>query len=525
MAGCRSGLVVLTMAISAGNPAMHPSASGWQAQPESDGTRAAIQALLERRGPLPQDLTIMMHVEGRGYDDEPRSTLWANTTGRFLRHGGDRDSGDRGGTKTGFDGTNCWVREASGFVRELAWSDRDTAKFMAWLQTGQWLDRMDPSLLKLEPGDSTGDRAVFSVQLRGTPTRVAFSKETGLAESIRFQGVSGDIHCEYSEYRRHYGLMIPGRVKVTTVFGERESTVEAVERIASSMEYSRPAQAAPTIRFDDKLPETLAVERALSGHVLVDVVLADGAVRKFIFDTGAGGTVIDSALAEKLNLEKSGEQALASVLGMQNAKVYTAPSLSIGPATLIRPKLIGMDLEPFHETMGVRVEGIIGFDLLSQVVCEIELASNTIRVFHEANYSASRAADVDWQDLMMLQNVPVVSGRYPHGEGIFRMDVGAANGPAGNVIFHTPAVAEMKVDTSAMTVIDEVGTQQLAIGPIDWFEIGQHRFEKPVVLYSLARSGPLAEGNIEGNIGVEFLKPFRLVLDYRNARMSLVLLK
>jgi hypothetical protein len=127
---------------------------------------------------------------------------------------------------------------------------------------------------------------------------------------------------------------------------------------------------------------------------------------------------------------------------------------------------------------------------------------------------------VEWRPLLLLQNVPLISAWFPGGEGIFRMDVGASSGPAGNVIFHTPAVLNMNVDTSVMQVV-ETGNARMAVGPLDWFRLGSHCFDRPQVLYSLTTSGPLADGSIQGNIGVEFLKPFRLILDYRNARLSL----
>ncbi len=79
----------------------------------------------------------------------------------------------------------------------------------------------------------------------------------------------------------------------------------------------------------------------------------------------------------------------------------------------------------------------------------------------------------------------------------------------------------MTIDTSSMQVV-ESGETKLAIGPIEWFELNGHRFDRSDVFYSLSTNGPLADDNIQGNIGVEFLKPFRLILDYRNARMSLM---
>ena len=60
------------------------------------------------------------------------------------------------------------------------------------------------------------------------------------------------------------------------------------------------------------------------------------------------------------------------------------------------------------------------------------------------------------------------------------------------------------------------------MGSVDWFEFAGHRFDHPNVVFALSRQGPLADEYLEGNIGIDFLKPFRLVLDYQNRRVAFV---
>ncbi len=45
-------------------------------------------------------------------------------------------------------------------------------------------------------------------------------------------------------------------------------------------------------------------------------------------------------------------------------------------------------------------------------------------------------------------------------------------------------------------------------------------FENPNVVFAIDRQGPLGDEYLEGNIGVDFLKPFRLVLDFPNKRAA-----
>ena len=62
----------------------------------------------------------------------------------------------------------------------------------------------------------------------------------------------------------------------------------------------------------------------------------------------------------------------------------------------------------------------------------------------------------------------------------------------------------------------------VAIGKLGWFELAGHRFESPTVVFGLEPRGPLGDPYVEGNLGVEFLKPFKIVLDFPHERVALV---
>jgi hypothetical protein len=179
-----------------------------------------------------------------------------------------------------------------------------------------------------------------------------------------------------------------------------------------------------------------------------------------------------------------------------------------------------MDLDFLTTPLGVAVSGIIGYDLISRCVVEIELARDSVKLFDPEKYEGGT---IPWRDLILHQRLPAVEARF-EGErkGIFRLDLGAGGGGAGNVIFHAPAVRELGLAGDRPVPRGELGGQEFAAGRIAWFELAGHRFENPEVLFFLGESGPVADAYTTGNIGARFLEPFRVILDYRRNRIALI---
>jgi predicted aspartyl protease len=97
----------------------------------------------------------------------------------------------------------------------------------------------------------------------------------------------------------------------------------------------------------------------------------------FLLDTGANPTVLDRRLAQTLRLDE-----VPGVLTVINGRVAAgraiAPSLQIGPARRDNLPVVIEDLSFFERAIPVRIDGVIGLDVLGQGAFEIDYSSRQI---------------------------------------------------------------------------------------------------------------------------------------------------
>jgi hypothetical protein len=183
----------------------------------------------------------------------------------------------------------------------------------------------------------------------------------------------------------------------------------------------------------------------------------------------------------------------------------------------MKPFLTEMDLGFLQTPLGEEIAGIVGYDVLSRCVAEIRLATDDIRLYDPKCYALDSPS---WQKLTLDRGCPTVSATFEGGhKGRFRIDVGASGAGFSNVAFHAPAVEARNLLHRRQVMIARLGVTRIAFGKMAWFELAGQRFEKPDVVFALDRQGPFGDEYLEGNLGVEFLKPFRIVLDYAHERV------
>ncbi len=97
----------------------------------------------------------------------------------------------------------------------------------------------------------------------------------------------------------------------------------------------------------------------------------------FLLDTGANPTVLDQRLAQTLRLDE-----VPGVLTVINGRVAAgraiAPSLQIGPSRRDNLPVVIEDLSFFERAIPVRIDGVIGLDVLGQGAFEIDYSSREI---------------------------------------------------------------------------------------------------------------------------------------------------
>jgi len=442
-----------------------------------------------------------------------------DATGRFR----EEISGKLGET-TGFDGKTAWISDWSRATRRLDLRDREVALASAWMRSGRWLAPDGPFEVSIVEGKTTDEDVVMRLQFRdGTfTTQVTIDRTTWLPRRTQTKARGDTETTEYSDYRPVGGLMIAHKVKSTTEGQSDHLQITDVKAqpTADDAVFRFTPRAPDNVKFDSSKPALLETKRTKTGHLLVRPRIDDQDVGWFIFDSGAGLTAIDSEVADKLGLKRVGDVPAVGMGGTVKTHLRQDKSLQLGQLTAKDNLYVELDLRPFAKIMGDTIAGVIGYPVLQASVVEIEVETPAVLLHDPKSF---KLANGKWEPLLLNNNHPCCHARFEGDrEGIFRLDTGAM----GTLSFHAPAVKKLELlkgRKTRMALEGGVGGLKTSrAGRIEWFELGGHRFKKPKVTFSTASSGAMVDDYTVGNIGQDFMKPFRLVLWYGENKIAFV---
>jgi predicted aspartyl protease len=287
---------------------------------------------------------------------------------------------------------------------------------------------------------------------------------------------------------------------------------------ASAQSPAPPSIDAATIRFDPAQSSALTVKRAPTGHRLVRPVVNGHDAGWFIFDTGAGMGVASLPHADRLGLTPAGSIAAVGVGGSTGAPLFTCDSLTIGPVALRGHTLMGTDLAFLTPHLGEEIVGVLGYDILSRCVVEMDLADARIALHDPASYALP--GDAAWQPLFLDGRVPSIDARFEGHEGRFRIDTGAN----GSVTFHQPCVEELGLVEGRAVTPAKIGGVGGFIdareGTIASFELAGVRHQNVPAVFAMESKGTFADPSKAGNIGADLLAQYRMILDYPGGRAA-----
>jgi predicted aspartyl protease len=275
------------------------------------------------------------------------------------------------------------------------------------------------------------------------------------------------------------------------------------------------------VSFDPTQPAELETMRVFSGHVLVHPTIDGEDVGWFILDTGAGGTCIDSGVADELELPSFGQVLAVGAAGKTDAAFRRGKLFELGRLRFEDPIYVELDLEFLTAAFNETIAGIVGYDVFARSLVEFDPTNGHASLYDPASYELARGS---WQPLVLDARTPAVQASFEGDHSAyFRLDTGAGS---GNVVFHTPTVEKLglledrKVAASGSGGVG--GSAVTYTGELAWFELAGQRFERPTVGFATAKVGGLADRYTAGNLGQAFLQPFTLVLDYSNERIAFV---
>ena len=118
----------------------------------------------------------------------------------------------------------------------------------------------------------------------------------------------------------------------------------------------------------------------LARRLLTIPVEVDSLPGTFLIDTGAEGTIIDSAFAQRLGLKPSGVASLQRNYSTEESTVVTAEHVRIGRKLWSGVPLVMQDLSMLSRMQLASISGVLGTDLLATIKVKLSYSSGTAQV-------------------------------------------------------------------------------------------------------------------------------------------------
>lgn len=258
--------------------------------------------------------------------------------------------------------------------------------------------------------------------------------------------------------------------------------------------------------------------------LLIEARINDSAVHWFILDTGASNTVLDLRLARKLLPKASGKAVGLGAAGQAQALVFDNVTVSFANVRAVEQTVGAVSLEFVSDLLGKEIGGVIGNDIIKELVLEIDYAARKIELFAPRSYRHRGGEIVPLyfrNDLPYAMATILVEGQ-KKVTGKFKLDTGST----GAFLFNTPFVEKHEllkaVTKTKATSMNALGGAAIALlGRLDSLSLGRFHIKNSVARFSRAARGDYASGEFDGLIGGEILSRFKITLDYSREQMKL----
>ncbi len=285
--------------------------------------------------------------------------------------------------------------------------------------------------------------------------------------------------------------------------------------------YSPPVGPPPVF---DKGSSALDIPIELSSnHIYVKVSLGSGPPAQMILDTGGGTSAFDPEMIQAAGIELGTPvRAMGAGAGTRDAWLLSHVTYSLPGVTLKDQSVTAISFRHLEAVSGHRLDGVLGADFLRQFVVEIDYAGRRLNLHDPKSWSYRGTGHP-----LALE----FKGPIPSVEAVLNDTIAAR--------FHVDTGARMAVKASR-SFVERAGLEALAgrmiegppgmgiggatpstVGRFDKLTLAGFEFPRPLVHLGQDTGGVFAHSHVDGVIGGEVWRRFRVILDYPNKVMYL----
>lgn len=433
-----------------------------------------------------------------------------------------------------FDGVTLWVDSDEAGAYPMTPSHARVASSVEWTLAGRWLQDVDSPFeadFERPREDGEGPWVRLTLLPEGYATELQLHPTSLLPSELSVPRRKGIQRLEFFDWRTRRGFAWPYEIRIHGPKGRatilRTDEVRFEPSMHMGAEYERPSALRDQTFFANPMGAAPPLRRTASGHILVRPLLDGREVGWFLLDTGTGVNCLDPTVLDRIpDFLKSGEDgrrevSIVGLGGSVQGELHAGGSLELGAMRAEALEWVTLDLAPLLEVVGVPLAGVLGGDLFERAVVDIDLSAQTIALHDPEAFDGSR---LPWRALRFDGPTPCIPCAFaPDQEGWFRLDTGSDD----TVTFHAPWVKKLGMVRRARNLVQirlrGIGGEIQAVqGRIAWFEMLGMRIPSPRVTLVEQATGPLANPDLVGNLGVGFLTGQRLILDFPHHRVTLI---
>jgi predicted aspartyl protease len=275
-------------------------------------------------------------------------------------------------------------------------------------------------------------------------------------------------------------------------------------------------------------PSSARVKFRLAGGaqplILLPVEVDGEGPFEFILDTGAGTSLLSSELGEKLRVRVVGSKQGQSAGGAVSVSLAKVTSLAVGAAKLEDMDVGLVDLSHIGETIGARIDGDLGYNFLKHFRITLDYRNNEMRLDDPKRFELAGMSSAVTEVAMRLASPAkplILVDVYANGRGPFQFAIDT--GTSTTAI--TPELAKQLGITSSPIGPATTGGAQVNVtaGILPSFQVGGARIEQMTVVVAdfFTMLSKAAGAKLDGIVGYNFLRNYKVALDYPNETLSL----
>ena len=257
--------------------------------------------------------------------------------------------------------------------------------------------------------------------------------------------------------------------------------------------------------------------------ILLPVHVNEHGPFEFILDTGAGTSLLATDLAKQLELKMIGSKEGQTAGGKVSVSLAKVDALAVGDTKLRNVDVGIVDLSQIGKTVGTKIDGDLGYNFLKHFRLTIDYRDSILQLDDPKRVeSFVRGTRTEVPIRLASPAKPLILiDVHAHGRGPFQFAIDT--GTSTTAI--TPELARQLGVTSSPAGAGTTGGGPInfSAGSLQSFQVGGAKIDNVAVVVAdfFTMLNAAIGANLDGIVGYNFLRNYKVVIDYPGETLTL----